>query len=118
MKRTFYKSLDHPFELFGIKGNWVKMVLYFAGGGLIAALLLGSAFGSGFGVFILVVSIFGGFFYCLSKQKTTLTAGSPASGSPLVPSDGSGGGRPLPEYSFPRGKTRNKSVYPVICRLV
>lgn len=71
MKRTFYKSLDHPFELFGIKGNWVKMVLYFAGGGLIAALLLGSAFGTGFGVFILVVSIFGGFFFCLSKQKTT-----------------------------------------------
>ena len=68
MNTTFYKSLDHPFELFGLKGAWVKMFLYIAGGGILLAIIAGSVVGTGFGVLLAIIVCGGGFFFCLTRQ--------------------------------------------------
>lgn len=57
MTVNFYKSLDREFELFGIKGKWVKVVLYGAGLGLALAMIVGSVAGSIVGIITLIIVV-------------------------------------------------------------
>ena len=42
MRVPFYKSLDREFELFGVKGRWVTMVLLGAGISLALGIIVGN----------------------------------------------------------------------------
>ena len=52
MKVTFYKSLDREFEVLGVKGKWVRLVLIGIGTALILSFLFGSVLGTGIGIVI------------------------------------------------------------------
>ncbi len=54
MQRTFYKGLDRPINVFGLRGGWVKIFGIMAGGALVLAFIVGfiSGAGAGMGTFI------------------------------------------------------------------
>lgn len=68
MRIPYYKSLDREFELFGIKGRWVKVVLAGAGVGLLLGLIVGSFAGTIIGVVIFIITTAILFFGCITIQ--------------------------------------------------
>ena len=68
MNRPFYKSLDKEFELFGIKGRWVRLFLYAAAASLVVGVVVGFATTSGIGVVTVIVLVVLSFFACLTIQ--------------------------------------------------
>lgn len=68
MECEFYKSLDREFEVFGIKGHWVKNFLLIAGAVITLGIILGFVFTSGVAVAFIVVCLGLDFLFCLSMQ--------------------------------------------------
>ena len=68
MKREFYRSLDRPINIFGLKGEWVRYFFYFAGVFLVLAFLVGGIVGVGMGFAIFLAGAIGSFFACLVLQ--------------------------------------------------
>ena len=71
MNRPFYKSLDREFEIFGMKGRWVKIFLMAAGVSLVFGIIVGSVMGSGIGVVTVIIAVAVSFFVCLTMQSRT-----------------------------------------------
>lgn len=71
MERQFYKSLDRQFEIFGLRGAWVKVALIAAGASFILGLLVGAAFGTGIGLATVAVCVVGAFFGSMTLQSRT-----------------------------------------------
>lgn len=69
MTRTFYKSLDRPVNIFGLRGAWVRIYLILLGCSLVLALMLGALLGSAAGFAVFIVSLIGLFFSCLVIQQ-------------------------------------------------
>lgn len=69
MTRPFYKSLDREFELFGIKGRWVKIFLIAAGISVVTGVIAGSVTTSGIGIVTVIILIAVSFFLCLTVQS-------------------------------------------------
>ena len=69
MRVTFYKSLDRPVNIFGLKGQWVNIFLYLLGASVILAFVIGflTSIGGGFAVFL--IGGIGSFFVCLVLQQ-------------------------------------------------
>ena len=68
MNRPFYKSLDREFEIFGIKGRWVKLFLIAAGSSVVLGIIVGAMSTSGIGVVTVIVCVALAFFGCLTMQ--------------------------------------------------
>ena len=68
MQRKYYKSLDRPLNIFGLKGNWIRIFGLVVGVALMAALVVGVVTGSGPGMGVFIVGLVGGFFVCLVLQ--------------------------------------------------
>lgn len=71
MRVPFYKSLDREFELLGIKGMWVYIVLVGAGASVILGFIFGAALGSGIGIAIAVIGFAVCFFGAVMLQVKT-----------------------------------------------
>lgn len=71
MKRSFYKSLDRQFEIFGLRGRWVNVFLYGAGGSLAFGVVVGFILGTGYGIATVVCLVVASFLVCLSMQSKT-----------------------------------------------
>ncbi len=69
MEVNFFRSLDRPVDIFGVKGRWLTVFLVFAGLGVALAFIAGSLFGSGAGVATALTGLFGSFLVCLSSQE-------------------------------------------------
>ncbi len=69
MRTVFYKSLDRPVNVFGLKGQWVNVFLYMLGGSLVLAFIVGgfTSVGGGFATFL--VGGVAAFFACLVLQQ-------------------------------------------------
>ena len=68
MTKDFYRSLDRPINIFGLKGEWVRYFFYLAGASLVLAFLVGSVSGVGMGFAVFLVGGIGSFFACLIFQ--------------------------------------------------
>ena len=68
MRVTFYKSLDREFELVGIKGRWIHLVLAGAGAAVVLGFIVGSVAGSGAGIVTAVVGVALVFFGSITFQ--------------------------------------------------
>lgn len=68
MECEFYKSLDREFEVFGIRGHWVKNFLLLSGGIVVVGIFLGFVFTSGVAVAFILVCLGLDFLFCLSMQ--------------------------------------------------
>lgn len=68
MTVPFYKSLDKEFEIFGLKGSWVKIFLMGAGVCLVLGLIVGAMTSSGIAVVTVLVLIIGDFLVCMMMQ--------------------------------------------------
>lgn len=68
MRVPFYKSLDREFELFGVKGRWVTMVLLGAGISLALGIIVGNISSSIIGIGTVVVGIVVVFFGVITIQ--------------------------------------------------
>lgn len=68
MKTTFYKSLDRPIDIFGLKGKWIANFLYGTGGMIFLGIIIGSIMGSSYGIAIALIGAFASFFTCLVLQ--------------------------------------------------
>lgn len=71
MKVNFYKSLDRPIEIFGLKGKWIAIFLYGTGGMILMGIILGSIMGSSYGIATAIIGAFASFFICLLLQGKT-----------------------------------------------
>lgn len=69
MRTEFYKSLDRPVNVFGLKGQWVNVFLYMLGGSLAFAFVVGGFTGVGGGFATFLVGGIGCFFACLVLQQ-------------------------------------------------
>lgn len=68
MKTTFYKSLDRPIDIFGLKGKWIAIFLYGTGAMILLGIILGSIMGSSYGIATAIIGAFASFFICLVAQ--------------------------------------------------
>lgn len=68
MQRLFYKSLDQPFEIFGLKGRWVRVFLFLLGGCIALAFMVGAVAGSGYGISAAIIGAVCSFIGCFSIQ--------------------------------------------------
>lgn len=68
MNCPFYKSLDREFEVFGIKGHWVKNFLLLAGAIVFLGVFVGFILSSGVAVAFVVVCLGLDFLFCISMQ--------------------------------------------------
>ena len=69
MQHDFYKSLDRPIDVFGMKGKWIRNFFVLAGVSLFLAFLVGSATNLGFGILIFFVFVIVSFVICLLAQS-------------------------------------------------
>lgn len=69
MRRTFYRALDRPVSIIGLKGRWVGRFFVLAGASLLCGIVVGSCSDSGTGIATVFVGAFGSFFYCLVRQQ-------------------------------------------------
>lgn len=71
MRMTFYRSLDRPMDLFGLKGRWIRTFLISFGVAAAVGAVLGFALGMG----AAIATILGGgaacFFGCVLLQGKT-----------------------------------------------
>lgn len=68
MKTTFYKSLDRPIDIFGLKGKWITIFLIGTGFMILMGIIIGSIMGSSYGIATAIVGAFASFFGCLIFQ--------------------------------------------------
>ena len=68
MTLPFYKSLDRPVDIFGVKGKWIIVFLVLAGLFVVLAIILGAAIRSGVGIVTAIVGIIGSFVLCYILQ--------------------------------------------------
>ena len=71
MKTSFYRSLDRPINIFGLRGRWVTLFLYSLGGCLVLAFIIGIMMGVGMGFSVFIVGGVAAFFGCLVLQAKT-----------------------------------------------
>lgn len=69
MRVQFYRALDRPMSIIGLKGGWIKRFLIYAGCALLLGVFIGSAMGSGVGIAVAIIGAFASFFWCLVKQE-------------------------------------------------
>ena len=69
MQRQFYKGLDRPVNVFGLRGGWIKYFGIAAGGALVLAFIVGFIAGSGAGMGTFIGGVVVGFFVCLLLQS-------------------------------------------------
>lgn len=68
MRVAFYKSLDREFEIFGIKGRWIQIVLIGAGASVVLGFIVGTIMGSAIGIATTVVGVAVVFFGSVTFQ--------------------------------------------------
>lgn len=68
MRVSFYKSLDREFELLGIKGRWLHLVLVGVGASVVLGFIVGTAMGSGIGIATAVIGVALVFFGTITFQ--------------------------------------------------
>ena len=68
MRMTFYKSLDRQLVVFGLRGSWIRIFLYCAGGVMLLAFTVGFIMGRAMGYTVAVVGLIVAFFFCLMYQ--------------------------------------------------
>lgn len=68
MTTPFFKSLDRPVDIFGVKGKWIIVFLVLAGLFVFMALVLGFAVRSGVGISVAIIGILGSFVLCYILQ--------------------------------------------------
>ena len=68
MRVPFYKSLDREFELLGIKGRWLHVVLVGAAASVVLGFIVGSIAGTGAGIVTAVVGVAVVFFGTITLQ--------------------------------------------------
>lgn len=64
----YYKSLDRPVNIFGIRGGWLKLFGIGAGAAFVLALVFGFVVGTGGGMGIFIGLVAVDFFVCLVFQ--------------------------------------------------
>ena len=69
MTRDFYKSLDRPVDVFGLKGKWIRNFLVLAGLSLVLAFFFGSLTNSGIGIFSFFIMALLSFVGCVMVQS-------------------------------------------------
>lgn len=69
MQVNFYKCLDRPVDIFGLKGKWITVFLVMAGASLLIALLLGFTISSRIGIAAAFILVAISFFVCLTTQS-------------------------------------------------
>lgn len=69
MQVNFYKCLDRPVDIFGIKGKWITIFLVMAGASILIALLLGFTISSRIGIAAAFILVAVSFFICLTTQS-------------------------------------------------
>lgn len=69
MRVNFYKGLDREFELFGIKGKWISIVLFGSGACVVFGLVSGMFIGNIFGIVLIVILIAVLFFGVVTVQS-------------------------------------------------
>ena len=68
MRIPFYKGLDREFEIFGIRGRWVTVVLAGSGLSVVLGFVIGSVAGSFIGIAAVVVGVALVFFGSVTLQ--------------------------------------------------
>lgn len=69
MRCRVYRNLDRPFTLFGIKGRYIPVALIGLLGIVLLTVVLGSVFGTFFGLASAVILIVGCYFAILEVQQ-------------------------------------------------
>ena len=69
MITKYYKSLDRPLNIFGLRGNWLRVFGIFAGASVILGIVLGIPIGAGAGMGIFIGLLLVSFFICLVLQS-------------------------------------------------
>lgn len=64
------KSLDRPVDIFGLKGEWIKVFLIVAACFLVAGFVAGAMTTSGIGITVVIVGCIGSFVTCLVVQDS------------------------------------------------
>ncbi len=68
MRRKYYKSLDRPVNVFGLRGEWLKYFGIGCGADLVVAFLIGALMGTGVGMGLFIGLAAVVFFACLVLQ--------------------------------------------------
>lgn len=71
MQRPFYKSLDREFEIFGIKGRWVSILLTAAAVSVGVGLVVGFVLGTGMAIVTIIILIVIAVVVCMMMQVNT-----------------------------------------------
>ena len=71
MRREYYKSLDRPLNIFGLRGGWIKNFGIFCGIAFGVAVVVGIAMGMGPAMGIFIAGLAVSFFACLVLQAKT-----------------------------------------------
>lgn len=69
MRRIFYRALDRPVSIIGLKGGWIRRFLTLVGGAVLLGIAIGVTMGSGMGIGTAILGSFASFFWCLMKQQ-------------------------------------------------
>lgn len=68
MQRPFYKSLDREFEIFGIKGKWVSILITAAAVSVGIGLVIGFILGTGMAIVSIILLIVLAVIGCMMMQ--------------------------------------------------
>ena len=68
MQRPFYKSLDREFEIFGIKGKWVSILITAAAVSVGIGLVIGFILGTGMAIVSIILLIVLSVIGCMMMQ--------------------------------------------------
>lgn len=71
MVRTYYRSLDRPLNIFGLRGGWIRNFGMFAGASVLLGILAGVFTTSGIGMGVFIGGLIASFFVCLVLQAKT-----------------------------------------------
>lgn len=69
MKTVFYRSLDRPVDIFGLRGSWISVFLYTLGALLVLAFLVGAFTTVGIGFSVIIIGGIAAFFVYLVLQS-------------------------------------------------
>lgn len=70
MITTNYKSLDRPFDFFGLKGKWVVVFLIGTGICVLLGVIIGCTVASSYGIATAIFGAVASFGFCLMKQDS------------------------------------------------
>lgn len=68
MRIEFFRSLDRPIDIFGLKGRWIGIFLWGVGADLFLAIIIGSLLSAGIGICFFLAFTFAFFFGILIIQ--------------------------------------------------